>query len=230
MSSPQRYSNGVTNVASSDPMGQLLFPDPTLCHVFFDDFDKYTAADWTITTKEDGSGSATEAIQDEEFGVLKLTNAAGDNDNDFLQVSSEILKLTAGKKAWFKTRIKVSDATQSDFIVGLSDTDTSPLDSSDGVFFYKADGVATLDFKVAVGAVESVAASIATVVDDTYLELAFYYDGKTTIAYSVDGTQEGTLTNDTIPTAEITPVFGIQNGEAVAKTMSVDYLFACVER
>ena len=52
--------------------------DPNDFCEFVDDFHGYTATDWVITTTEAGTGSATEVVQDESFGVLKLTNAAGD--------------------------------------------------------------------------------------------------------------------------------------------------------
>lgn len=235
MSSPQRYSTGVTNVASSDPMGQLLFPDPTLCHIFFDDFNLYRAADWVITTVE--TGSATEVIQDEDGGVLKLTNGTADDDSDMLQLSGdggstamEIFALESGKKAWFKTRCKISDKTESEFIIGLTDADTTPLDASDGIFFIKADDVATVDFKAVKASVASVASSIVSAADDTYLTLAFYYDGKDTIEYWVDGNKEGTLAADTLPTTELTVTFGVKNGTGAAKEFDIDYIFAAKQR
>jgi len=237
MSSPQRYSNGVTNRASSDQMGQLILPDPTIVHTFFDDFNRYAAADWVITTTEDGSSSATEAIQDEDGGVLKLTNDNKDNDCDYLQLSgdggstaNEIFALESGKKAWFKCRIAVSDATQSDWLIGLTDIDTTPLDASDGIWFQKDDGDTNIDFHVAASSSTSSASAAGTNADATYVELAWYYDGKNTIEYWIDNNLEGTLTADTLPTTELTVTFGIVNGATAAKTMSIDYIYAAKER
>ena len=230
MSSPQRFLNGVTNVPSSNPMGQLIIPDPTSVYMYFNDFYRYSAAHWTITTTEAGAGSATEAIQDEGGGVLKLTNAAGDNDLDFLQLAKESFALESGKKFWFKARCKVSDKTESDFLIGLTDRDTTPLDASDGLWFQKDDDAATLDFRVAKADDTSIASAIATIVNDIYIVPAFYYDGKSTIEYWIDGLKKGTLAADTLPTTELCPTFGIMNGEAVAKTMSIDYIMAISER
>ena len=235
MSSPQRFLNGMVNRAASDPMGQLLFPDPTIAHIFFDDFNRYAAADWVITTVE--TGAATEVIQDEDGGVLKLTNGTADNDSDMLQLSGdggttamEIFALEVGKKAWFKTRCKINDKTESEFIIGIINADTTPLDASDGIFFIKADDIATLDFKAVKASVASVASSIKTMVDDTYVELAFYYDGKDTISYYVDGNLEGTLAADTLPTTELTVTFGVKNGTGAAKEFSIDYIFVAKQR
>ena len=75
---------------------------------------------------------------------LLLTNAAGDNDLDFLQLKGEAFKLSTIRKHT-SSRFKVSDATQSDFVMGLQITDTTPLATTDGVFFIKDDGDTNLD-------------------------------------------------------------------------------------
>jgi len=146
-------------------------------------------------------------------------------------LTGETFKFIAGKKLWFKARFKVSDATQSDFIIGLQITDTAPLDVTDGVFFSKDDGDALLDFNVEKNNTATATAGIATVVSDTYLTVAFYYDGVSSIAYYVNDVQVGTsVTTNLVDDEELTVSFGIQNGEAVAKTMSVDYIFVSTER
>ena len=49
---------------------------------------------------------------------------------------------------FFKARLKTSDADSSDFVMGLGITDTTPLDVTDGFFFLKSDGAATMDFLI----------------------------------------------------------------------------------
>jgi hypothetical protein len=114
-----RFTSGISTVASTDPLGQLGIADPTQWHVFFDDFNDYTAGDWSLDTLEAGAGSATEAVSDAQFGILLLTNAAGDNDRDFLSTQAETVTFTAGKKVFFECRCLISEATQADSIVGL---------------------------------------------------------------------------------------------------------------
>lgn len=234
MASPTRFTSGVTNVARENPLGMFGAPDPTLFHVFFDDFDRYNAADWTITTTEAGAGSATEALADADGGVLLITNDAADDDLDFFQKKGESFLLEAGKRAWFKARLKVSDATQSDFVIGLQVTDTTPLDVTDGVYFRKDDGDTNLDVVCRKNATtgSTSATAIATVADDTYLTVAWYYDGVDSIAYFVNDQQLGTLdaSSSYLPDTELTISFGIQNGEAAAKTMSLDYILAAKAR
>jgi len=234
MSSPTRFPNGVTNVAVGNVAGQYGLPDPTQWHTYFNDFDTYVAGEWTITTTEAGTGSATEALADGDGGLLLITNAAGDNDLDFLQKVGESFLLEAGKKAFFKTRIQTSDATESDIVVGLQITDTTALDVTDGVYFLKADGAATVDVFARKNATtgSTTAASVATMADATWIELAWAYNGVDEIKVYADNVHVASLdaSSTYLPDSELTISFGLQNGEAVAKTLTVDYLFAAKER
>jgi hypothetical protein len=230
MSAPVRYPNGVTNSAKETNMGMAIMPDPAKVHMYFDDFDKYVAADWTITTTENG-GSATEALGNADGGVLVITNFSADDDADFFQKKGESFKFVVGKKIWFKSRFKVSDATQSDFVMGLQLTDTSPLAVDDGVFFRKDDGDAYLDFVVTKNGTATTATAIHTVVDDTYLVAGFYYNGVDAIEYYINDVKIGTsVVTNMSDDEELTVSFGIQNGVAVAKIMTVDYILAAKER
>lgn len=146
---------------------------------FFDDFDNYTAADWTITE----TGTGTRAVQNETGGVLKITNGASDDDANFLQWSGNTLastaetwKFVAGRPLYFGARVKLSDATQSDFVFGLQIADTTPLAVSDGVYFRKDDGDAYLDFVVIKDSTASTATAAYTM-DTSYHNLEAYYDG-----------------------------------------------------
>ena len=227
MANPVRYPAGVTTVGATHPARNTLVPYPGKTHDYFQEFDTYTAADWTVTEV----GIATQALADEDGGVLLITNAAADDDSSFQQKLGESFKFESGKKLYFEARFKVSDATQSDFVMGLQITDTTPLDVTDGVFFQKDDGDANLDFHVEKDNAATSASAIATVANDTYLIVAFEYDGASKIIYSVNGANIGSSVTTNMPDdEELTISFGIQNGEAVAKTMSVDYIWVSKER
>ena len=236
MATPSRFTSGVTTVAKSAPLGMYGLPDPTQWHTYFNDFVTYVAGDWTVT--EVGTGSR--ALTDINGGALLITNAAADNDRNELQKVGESFLMAAGKKAFFKARFKVSDATQSDFLIGLAVTDTtlqgavSGAGVTDGIFFNKDDGDALLDFNVQKNATtgQTRAAGIATVVSDTFLTVAWYFDGVNEVKYYVDDVQRGTLDGSStyLPDTELTVSFAMMNGEAVAKTMTLDYIFASIER
>ena len=228
---PTHFFSGISNCEMGDPLYQFGMLDPTKWHVYFNDFDTYVVGDWTITTTEAGAGSATEALTDGDGGQLLITNDAGDNDLDFFQKVGESYKFESGKKLFFKARFKVSDATQSDFVIGLQITDTTMLDVTDGVFFQKDDGDANLDFHVEKNNTATSATAVATVANATFLVVAFYYDGVSKVHYYVDGVHKGSSAVTNLPDdEELTVSFGLQNGEAAAKTMTLDYIFVAKER
>jgi hypothetical protein len=204
-----------------------VFGKPGAFSTYFNDFHQYLAGDWTITTTEAGAGSATEAITDETGGVLLLTNAAGDDDLDSLQLVGESFLPAAGKRIYFETRVKISDATDTDALVGLVVTDTSPLAHANGIVFRKDDDDTNWDFASTASSVSDEDSGIATATTG-YIKLGFKVTGTGLIEYYVNDVKKGET--NTVPTTEMRITMHIQNGTNVAKTMSIDYIFAAQER
>jgi len=238
MASPTRFPGGVTQARRNTTLGEFGLPDPTAYHVWFDDFDNFEADQWIITTTEAGASDASEAVSSADGGVLVLTNDTADNDLDFLQWSGddastaiETFKFASGKKLWFKSRFKVSDVTQSDFIMGLQITDTTPLAVTDGVYFRKDDGDTDLDFVVIKDSTATTTTMSGLLANDTYVTVGFYYNGSNKIDIFVNDVRRGSSVTTNLPDdEELTISFGIQNGEAASKSMSVDYIFVAKER
>ena len=226
------FTSGVTNVGTDSTLGKLKAPAPHKYHQYFNDFDTYLASDWTITTTEDGTGSASEALADGDGGVLLVTNAAGDNDHDFFQLVKEGFKFESGKQIGFQVRFKTNDATQTDIVAGLQLTDTTPLDVTDGIFFLKSDGAATISFIVEKDSTQSTLTLPNSLADDTFMTLGFIYDPKDQKFHVFqNNVLAGTVVSTNAPDdEELTLSFGIQNGAAAAKTLSVDYVGAYKER
>ena len=208
------------------------YPSDQTFYMYHNDFMTYNSGDWTITTTEAGTGSATEAVTSSAGGALLLTNAAGDNDLDFLQLKGEAFKLSTSKRAYFSARFKVNDVDQSDFVMGLGITDTTPLDTTDGVFFISADGDAGLDFLVEKDNSATTTEDVATMADDTFITVTWFIDPDTSkVYYSINNAEPVAVANTNLPDdEELTVSFGIQNGEASAQTMTIDYVVAAVER
>lgn len=240
MSSPQRFSKGVTNVTSDKTMGQLIVPDPTSVHMLMDDFNKFIPDDWFITRVHTGGTAGAETVGDADGGELAFYPANADDDSTFFQfkstanvsTASEIFTLASGKKLWFKARLKVSDTGDSDFIIGLQSADTTPTTSPvNSILFRSDDGDDYLDFQVYAASVSTLSdTALATLVDNTYFTIGFYFDGVDTLHYFYNDQEVGSSQSFTYPTAEMTLSFGVQNGSATARTMSIDYICCVKER
>jgi len=136
-----------------------------------------------------------------------------------------------GKKLWYKCRFKIKEVIQCDAKIGLIVTDTTLLDVTDGVYFQTDDGDAYLDFGVEKDDTATATTAIATLVADTFLTVGFYYDGASTIEYSVNDVILGSVATTNMPDdEELTVTFGIQNGEVAANILSIDYVMVCKER
>ena len=241
MSSPTRFPNGITNNISGNTLGSFIDTDPTKLVTFFDDFMPYTDTDWVITATSVGAGTSAAAQSDAYVGgAVVITNAANEDDSLWLQQSHdggtndlEGWRIQGGKKAWFKAKIQGNDVDQTTYMVGIHKTQVDPLDAAptDGIWFQSDDGDGDIDIHCVKNSVYTTASAIGTMVDDTDIEVGFYWDGVDTIEYYVDNVLKGSLSSGTIPDDEYMAIsFGCQNGEAVANTMTVDFIFAAMER
>lgn len=237
-----RSPNGFNNAPLGSAMASSAVADPTVSHLFFDDFTEYVAGNWTISNT---GVTPTNALTAEDGGVLLNTTTAGASDATFLQKPSASFKLVAGKQAFFKARIKQSDATNSDIYAGMIQTSATPLAANDGLYFFKATGAKTWVLRSSIGGVNTDLSLPASLVaaDATYVEVGFRFDGTNVLAYF--NSQIGTaafdptvnnrshvavLTAPSLTAVLLTPSFGIRNGAAAIKTMSVDYVLASFER
>ena len=230
MASPSRFPNGVGTRKMPDPLRNYIHPDPTDMHRYFDDFDTYTAAQWTVTVV----GTGTAALAAGDGGLLALATSGAGSDSVLMQKATEGFSFEAGKPAWFKTRFKVSALTTV-VVIGLQVTDTTSLDVTDGVYFLSTvttGAVTTYSRKDATTG--SATGTGITLVADTFTELAWFWDGKGSVEYWQDGAQKGTITGVTastyLPDTTTTISFGVQTSTAAIKTMTVDYVLAAKSR
>lgn len=207
-----------------------ILQDPSLAHVYSNHFHDYTAADWTITTVEDGGGDATEALTDVLGGALLITNDAGDNDEDEFQKVGENFQLVAGKPLWIEFGFQTSDGLQSDLLAGLCITDTTLIAGmSDGIFFQKDDGDRDIDYHAIkdsseTGSTGDTGVDLANATD-IRLGMKLLADGAS-VEYWVNGLRRATARAN-IPDDELLRIsLALMNGEAVAKTLTWDYVEA----
>ena len=236
---PTHFPNGISNRTKGHPLFNYPYLDPSKYYTYFDDFFEYHSGIYTITTTEAGSGNASEAITSGAGGQLLITNDNADNDLDFFQLKGESFKWDSTKRMFFSARFKTNDATQSEIVMGLQITDTTPLDVTDGIFFLKIDGDTQPDLIIEKDNSSSLSVvEMDAMEDDTFVTLSFEYDpldvatgGAVFRAYQ-DDVQVGEITGTTNAPddEELTISFGIQNGEAAAKTLTIDFILVAVER
>lgn len=241
---PTRFGpKGQTNVTKSQLLNMMGQPSPLQFNSFFEDFNNSvdiiaaTPLNWTVTK----IGTGTLAVASLDGGAVLLTNTAADNDAISAQIKNPSFTLNAGKDSWFGARFKISDVTQSDFLIGLTGLDTTPIGGvgteqqgvADGVFFLKIDGQTDLRLHTRKAGADGVnKTAIATLVNDTFVSCGWHYDG-TEFKIYVNDAQVATLAAPfatAVPALIIGPQLSVQNGEAVAKNASIDYIFAAQER
>lgn len=220
-SSPDWYSNM--------PVGALT-PDFV---EYFNDFintGDYAATNWTITTTEDGAGSATEALGSDALnGTLVITNDNGGSDSDSLQQNEETWKLTSGKKMWFDCRFAMGDADSSTVFVGLAVTDTTPLDTTDRIGF-QVDGDASIDCLSEKDSTQTTTDSAVDAADATFNRCGFYWDGSSSVYFFVDGALVATHSANIPDDENLSITMHIANGTTAAETLTIDYIRVLMER
>lgn len=197
---------------------------------FFEDFTGIVAASdalvgWTTTLVEAGAGESTVTIPDASAGELLITTDAAEDDGVELQKIGENFGFAAGQLAtYFGIRLKASEATQLDFLVGLCITDTTLLGGmTDGVYFEKLDGGTGISFTTEKNSTETQTDNCATFAADTYVTLEFFFNGASIVAM-IDGAIVATHTTN-IPDDELlTPSIQVLAGSAAARTATVDWI------
>ena len=230
-----RFPGGINDHASGNAgMGQF-YPqlDPTRYVRYFNDFHNYTAGDWTVTAVGI-STIATTTTTGFQGGALVFTGDVNDNDGVQAQLVQESFKLAVGKKVWLRTRFKLSDATDSDALIGLAITDTTLCASlpSDGLYFLKADDATTLIASTRLNGASS-SITMGSMANDTVVLAELYYDGKNTFKAFLNGSPVGTditATTNLCDDEFLTVSMALLNGAAASKTMHVDFIEVLMER
>lgn len=228
MTSPVRYPGGLTDNVGRDAWGNYGQPDPTRWHTYHNDFDAYTAAQWTVTTV---GSTPTAALTNADGGRLLLTTTAGSGDGIFLQKVGEGFLMEAGKPAGFKAKLQIS-STNAVFALGLQVTDTTPLDVTDGIYFLKAAAGTTMTAIVGKNAStgRNTSAAFGTLAAATDVTLGWWYDGKGEVSFYINDAKQLSLdaSSTYLPDTTLTPSFGVQAGTAAIVTASYDFI-ACAK-
>lgn len=255
MGSPRRFTDGVTNVSSSDPLGQLPYLDPTKWVVYYEDFDcgPFAAAVTGAGAGTSGTGTgggltalaSTNAVtinqtMDTNLSCLKIVTTATDNAYGHVYCALPSLNLESGKKFIMEVSFEITHTAgnidQNEWFLGLASAQTgtnfwksSARTFDDGIGFYSYDGDADFDLIVGENDVFDNVTMKATYVTATWYRAAVYYDGTDCHCY-LDDVSVASLTPSAIPVSAVGPTIFLQTGEAKVHQLLVDYIFVARER
>lgn len=187
-----------------------------------------TAAEYTVTAA--GTSPVVQAVTAGDR--VLITTGSTENNGANIQVIGTPFQLASGRPLYFGAKASISDATQSDFLVGLASTDDTIIAShalalaDDGVYFYKLDG------GTAIVAAAEKAGTVSTVTATPVMGTAkavyeIYWDGAGGLSFYLNGALVTTMTGG-YPTVVLTPSIVLQTGEAVAKTGLVEWM-RCIQ-
>ena len=229
MSNPTRYSNGVSTNDAQYLNGNFPLPAPfttsgsslTGVAQYANDFTS-SVAEYTVT----GSSSAI-ALADGNGGIAVLTPGGTTTASAAYKTASNVA-FVAGNQVWFSTRIKASlvSGTKA-FYVGLRNGSAV----TNGLWFAKAASSTSVNLVSTVASVATtLVTGVATAVDDTFLELGYYFDGVDLLVYSdnvVVARVTAPVIGTNIPSVNLGPVMQIT--PTATDTLTVDYISASVE-
>lgn len=220
---------------------QQSFPSsPTLVGAYYDFTSDEDLNAFVVTAVNSGTAAVTDnnSAPSGAGGVLLLSGAATTDDSGAnLTGDSEWVRVANGKSYFFQTRVTLSDATESDFLAGVAITDTSLIASppSDGIYFLKSDGAATLSIVVraASATVNTISlVNVSTTTMDLAWRLAVDAAGVGVLTAWQDTTQLTSTRVAVLPTAEaMTLALASQSGTATGTIYAgVDNIGAWVTR
>jgi hypothetical protein len=188
--------------------------------------------DWTVVKD---SGATVALVADAVGGELALTSTATtDNDGASIQ-GNEIFAVAADKNIYFQTRIKCTDADQTDLCAGLSvNFATNPeamLTAADRIVFQVDDGSASILCKTEKDGTETSTDSGIELVDATYILLAFSVNGTGAVKFYINSTLVATHGTN-IPDDENMTVAAMSlSGNATGtRVTTLDYIIAAETR
>lgn len=180
--SPVRFTYGISTDPKTACLGDYPLPNPVDEATGFWDFFQYVAADWTVTntTSHATIGLVAASSTIPAGGVLGLVGGASSVSTDVAAIQVNPLNFYVAdntKAFWFECHLNAANASNEQLIVGIASS-LATLAPTDGIYFAKAAGAATIDFVVRAASTSTTASAVTTLVAATNTKLGFYYDGR----------------------------------------------------
>lgn len=185
-------------------------------------------ASWVMT--ETGTNTCVNSVT--ANSLFTATTGATEYNGYSSQLKGESIAPGTDKQFFIRGTFSIDDATQSDFLFGIAETDTTLTAASTahaiavsgaGLFFAKIDGSTTINFYVYSGGSEVSSIAVGTM-DTSLHDYEIYFDGQFVNVY-FDGVKVG-CTDTSIPTVAMTPSFSVRAGSAEARILECKRLKA----
>jgi len=167
-----RFTPAMNQTSQNAILSDLPVPDRIdALHEYAQDFDQYVAADWTQTLN---GGSAGLIAGD--GGILQIQSVVSNFAT--VQKTPASFPHSKGKRTFFTTQVQVDNVLGLIIAGTLNATATpfTPASQTDGAYFLSTN-TGALSFNVAVGGVIATVACGVSLVNATYVNLSYYYDG-----------------------------------------------------
>lgn len=222
-----RFPNGSNNLADNNVFANLRINDPSVYHAFFDDFDRYTAAQWAVG----GVNPVAPALVSGDGGILSMATTGAANDSNFVSAAQPGYTLSATKRVMFRARGQVDNATLAAMAFGLqvAVAGNNFLTPADGLFLRKPAAETNFYLVHRVGGVEILSVALGAIADATPFAVSFATDGNNVIA-ALDNTVRASITVPTYTAVALKVVAGVLGSTAAARTLLLDQLVAFKER
>lgn len=189
--------------------------------------DFTTAIEYTVTYIDVGAGASLISQGITAGNKALVTTAQNENDGCQFQLVGTPFQIASGKPFYFGCKCSISDATESDFFVGLASKDTNIIAAhavalaDDGVYFYKLDaGTSIVAASEKAGVVSTTA--VGTAMDTAKHTYEIDFDGNA-LHFYFDGGLVSTMTSGW-PTVVLSPSFSLAAGAAAEKTASIEWM------
>lgn len=193
-----------------------------------DECNQFVSGDWTETKV----GSGTTTISTTKTSTFNTTTSGASGDSNNLQRIAPAGIVAAGRRIFFESLIQVDDATNANFLIGLSVTNTDINTPTTSVLFKKASGGTSYSLLVSNSSTTTTVNSVATAVANVDIKLGFVLTAAGQLDAYVNDVKVVTLTAGNFPAlgSVLRQSYQIKAGTAAARTALVAYLATANEK
>lgn len=236
-----RFPKGINNSGDNGIFSDMPVGSFVGYHTYFDDFDYFVAANYTVTKTQ---GGATTALANGDGGLLLITNTTASSDQVVIQKVGASFQPALSFRTTGRFVASV-DSLLANLVLGLVNVNTTPFVTGIQEGIWLSNVGSALSVNIALGGTVTTVAipSSSILVAGSLINFSFYWDGG---IYSVPGGRvvfevsgpgvsarwRGEILAPTgFPAAvNLTPTVALQNSTGAGRTMTVDLMYVWKER